>query len=233
MKKVLIVLSVIILSPWMAISQDANNPIDPSPTVGLWNRFYSDEQSRLQILANVTLGKWFYRFTAEYEFNYPDTNEDFFNYDEENRPNEDHFNSTNFMVARLFQSKNGKHQYGVGAVVSYFHERRFAGGVNFVSVSKINGWKFITLTTLQGGKEVFSMEFQPGIYHDISTNGWYFRSHPRMLFNFRTGQHEVPLGAGIGKIFSTEGGAINIFFEPQYDIVNSLPMLYTGVKVLF
>jgi len=232
MKLLIIPISIFLFGINLANSQDANNPIDPSPTVGLWNRFYGDDQSRLQLLANVTLGKWFYRFTAEYEFNYADDNEVFFNYDEDVRPNEDHFNSTNFLVARLFSSENGKHQYGVGAVVSYFHETRFAGGVNFVSVSKLGGWKFISLTTLQGGKEVLSMEFQPGIYHDFS-NGWYFRGHPRMLFNFRTGQHEVPLGAGIGKIFTTESQTINLFFEPQYDIVNTLPMLYTGIKVLF
>ena len=117
-------------------------------------------------------------------------------------------------------------------MVSYFHETRFAGGVNFVSVSKVGKWKLISLATLQAGKEVFSMEFQPGIYHDFN-NGWYFRSHPRMLFNFKTGQHEVPLGAGFGKIFNKTETVYNLFFEPQYDVVNTKPMLYTGIKVLF
>ncbi|WP_121665532.1 hypothetical protein [Mesonia aquimarina] len=213
-------------------AQDANNPIDPSPTVGLWNRFYSNDQSRLQLLANMSSGKWFYRFSAEYEFNYGDDYPEQYNYDESNRLNENQFNSANFLVARLFQTEDGKHNFGFGAVISYFHETKFAGGVNFVSVSKLGKWKFISLATLQTGKNVFSMEFQPGIYHDFE-RGWYFRSHPRMLFNFRTGQHEVPLGAGFGKIFNETDTVYNLFFEPQYDVINTKPMLYTGIKVLF
>ncbi|QLE00195.1 hypothetical protein HX109_00940 [Galbibacter sp. BG1] len=215
-----------------AQAQDANNPIDPSPTLGIWNRFYSDEQSRLQILGNVTYGKWFYRVTAEYEFNYGGENIDYYDYDNRDRTNVNQFNSANFLVSRLFQSENGQHQFGVGAVVSYFHEQKWAGGVNFVSVSKFGTWKVITLATLQGGDDLLSMEFQPGLYHDFN-NGWYFRSHPRMLFNFKTGQHEVPFGAGFGKILKSDKTVFNLFFEPQYDVVNTTPMLYTGMKILF
>ncbi|WP_157614041.1 hypothetical protein [Pseudotamlana agarivorans] len=198
-------------------AQDANNPIDPSPTFGIWNRFYGDDYSRLQILGNITLNKWFVRVTAEQQFNYNSDNE---------------FNGANLLVARLFQSKNGKHQYGVGGVVSYIHNSGMAGGVNFVSVSKFGAWKAITLTTLQGGDDIFTMEFQPGLYKDFD-KGWYFRSHPRMLFNFVNGQHEVPLGAGIGKIFKPSNTVFNLFFEPQYDVVNGRWMLYTGLKTLF
>ncbi|SFN55307.1 hypothetical protein SAMN04487989_1011190 [Bizionia echini] len=203
----------------IAQSQDANNPIDPSPTLGIWNRFYGDDFSRLQILGNVTLNKWFLRATAEQEFNYNADND---------------FKSANFLVARLFSSKNGKHQFGLGGVISYINHKGFAGGVNFVSVSKFGAWKAITLTTLQGGSDIFTMEFQPGIYKDFD-KGWYFRSHPRMLFDFTNGQHEVPLGAGFGKILkpAEEGTVFNLFFEPQYDVVNTRVMLYAGVKMLF
>ncbi|WP_422354976.1 hypothetical protein [Roseivirga pacifica] len=222
MRKSVVALVLCLLTAAPLFGQDANNPIDPSPTAGLWNRFYGDEQSKLQFLANVTYGKWFYRFTAEAEFNY----------DEDNNNYTNKFSGTNFLVARLFQSENGQHQFGVGAVVSYFNKGKFAAGGNFVSVSKVGGWKFISLLTLQGGADVFTMEFQPGIYHDFN-KGWYFRGHPRMLFNFETGRHEVPIGAGVGKIFNTNGPVVNVFFEPQYDFHNSLPMLYTGIKMLF
>ncbi|WP_417444419.1 hypothetical protein [Joostella sp.] len=232
MKYILPFLAIVLLSIPNLAAQDANNPIDPSPTLGIWNRFYGDNQSRLQILGNMTYGKWFYRFTAEYEFNYGNEVDTAFNYDDDYRPNENQFNSANFLVSRLFHSEDGNHQFGVGAVVSYLHENKFAGGVNFVSVSKIGTWKFISLVTLQGGNDVFMMELQPGIYHDFE-HGWYFRGHPRMLFNFVTGQHEVPFGAGVGKIFKTDGTVFNLFLEPQYDVVNTEPMLYTGIKFLF
>ncbi|UXP31927.1 hypothetical protein N6H18_16400 [Reichenbachiella agarivorans] len=216
----LVVLIILIFGSTDLRAQDANNPIDPSPTGGLWNRFYGEDQSRLQFLTNLTYGNWFYRFTAEAEFNY------------NNNPNDSRFSGANFLVARLFKSKNGLHHFGIGGVVSYYHKSRWAGGVNFVSVSKFGDWKVITLTTLQGGKDIFTMEFQPGLYHDFE-NGWYFRSHPRMLFDFENEQHEIPIGAGVGKILDTNGPVINLFFEPQYDLHNKLPMLYTGIKMLF
>ncbi|UXX78780.1 hypothetical protein N7E81_15585 [Reichenbachiella carrageenanivorans] len=144
-----LVLVLLILGSTELSAQDANNPIDPSPTGGLWNRFYGEDRSRLQFLTNLTYGNWFYRFTAEGEFNY------------NNNPTDSRFSGANFLVARLFKSKNGQHQFGLGGVVSYYHKSQWAGGVNFVSVSKFGGWKVITLTTLQGGKDIFTMEFQP------------------------------------------------------------------------
>ncbi|MEP0712198.1 hypothetical protein [Algoriphagus sp.] len=199
-------------------AQDPNNPIDPSPTVGIWNRFYGDDFSRLQFLANMTYGKYFYRVTTELQFDYngPTTSK-----------------GANFMVARLFQSKNGKNQYGLGAIVSYFNPKGFAGGVSFVSVSQLgNNWRFISLATVQGGDDIFSIEFQPGIYKDFE-RGWYFRGHPRMLFDLTEDVYEVPIGAGVGKIIKTDKAAINLFFEPQYDFAQTRPMLYMGIKTLF
>ncbi|MEN2282471.1 hypothetical protein AAGF08_10060 [Algoriphagus sp. SE2] len=233
MNKKLLITALVLLTLNFAYGQDANNPIDPNPTFGLFNRFYSDNESRLQFLANVTYGKWFLRFTAEYEFNY--NNEPGYSsivLDDGKEINENHFSSTNILVARTFKSKDGNHSFGVGGVVSYLHERRFAGGLNFVSVSKVNGWRYISLVTLQAGKETFLMEFQPGIYRDFN-NGWYFRSHPRMLFNFETGNNEIPIGAGIGKIFKNGTPVVNVFLEPQYDLANDVIMLYAGVKTLF
>lgn len=198
-------------------AQDANNPIDPAPTFGLWNRFYGDDFSRLQALGNVTYEDWFFRVTAEYQFNY-----DF----------EDQFKGTNFMAARLFELDEGKHQLGLGAIVSYIDPKGAAGGVSAVSVSKFGGWKFITLTTLQGGNDIFTAEFQPGIYYDFS-DGWYFRSHPRMLFDFEEDIYEIPVGAGFGRVIDLDGTKLNMFFEPQYDLSQDRMMLYTGFKLLF
>lgn len=198
-------------------AQDANNPIDPNPTLALFNRAYGDDYSKTQLLGNITLGKWFLRFTVEEQFNYRSSNE---------------FKGGNFMVARLFHSKNGKHKFGFGGIVSQINGEGWAGGVNFVSVSELGKWKFITLTTLQGGDDIFTMEFQPGIYKNLN-KGWYLRSHPRLLFDFNKDAYEIPIGFGFGKIFDANGTKINLLFEPQYDLYNDLPMLYCGIKVLW
>ena len=201
-----------------AVAKDANNPIDPAPTFGMWNRFYADDFSRLQLLGNITYGKWFYRVTAEQQINYGES---------------DQFKGGNFMVARLFELGGGKHQIGFGGIVSHIKDRGNAAGLSAVSVSKLeDGWKFITLTTVQAGDDIFQAEFQPGIYKDFD-DGWYFRSHPRMLFDFETSQYEVPIGAGFGRVIASGNTSVNMFFEPQYDVRQSRWMLYTGFKLLF
>ena len=218
MKKFIILLFFSFCISNFSFSQDANNPIDPSPTIGIFNRSYSDEFLRTQIIANMTVKeKWFVRISAEQQFNYNSENQ---------------FKNVGFLVARLFQTKNGKHNFGVGAIVSYIDPKGIAGGVNVVSTSKFGNLKFITLTTFQVGKNISTMEFDPGIYYDLP-KGWYLRGHPRMIFDFESNVNEVPIGAGLGKIIKTNSIVINLFIEPQYDLAQDRSMLYFGSKFLF
>jgi hypothetical protein len=76
------------------------------------------------------------------------------------------------------------------------------------------------------------MEFDLGIYYDFP-KGWYFRSHPRMIFDFKSNVNEIPIGAGIGKIIKSTGLVTNLFFEPLYVLAQIRSMLYFGAKFLF
>lgn len=98
MKKLISILIFNLYIIQLTTAQDANNPIDPNPTVGLFNRAYGNDKSKTQIIANATFKKWFVRFSAETQFNYKADNE---------------FKGGNFLVARLFESKNGQNKYGV------------------------------------------------------------------------------------------------------------------------
>jgi hypothetical protein len=201
-----------------SFAQDANNPIDPSPTIGLFNRSYSDDFLRSQIIANMTVNKkWFVRVSAEQQFNYNSDNE---------------FKSVSLLVARLFQTKDGKHNFGIGGIISYIEPKGIAAGVNVVSTSRLGKFKIITLTTFQVGNNISTMEFQPGIYYDLP-KGWYLRGHPRMIFDFESNTNEVPIGAGFGKIIKSTSLITNLFFEPQYDLAQNRSMLYIGAKFLF
>jgi hypothetical protein len=217
MKKLVYIIIIILCTIEFSIAQDANNPIDPKPTAGLFNRIYGNEFLRTQFIANATLGDWFVRLSSEVQFNYNSNNQ---------------FKGINFLVARLFSTDDGNHKFGTGGIISYIDPKGIAGGINVVSVSKLGEWKFITLTTYQAGKDISLLEFQPGIYHNL-TDSWYLRSHPRWLFDFITKTYEVPIGLGIGNIIDANGTLINLFAEPQYDIQQSRMMLYFGVKVLF
>lgn len=196
---------------------DANNPIDPAPTLGLFERAYGNNKSKLQFIGNVTFDKWLVRVAAEEQFNYGGQHE---------------FKGASFLVSRLFKSKDEKHKFGFGAVVSQVNNVGWAAGGNIVSVSEIGKWKVISLLTLQGGDDIFSMEFQPGLYRNFN-KGWYMRSHPRMLWDFKRNHHEIPVGLGMGKIFDINGNKLNLLLEPQWDFWQNTYIIYTGVKFLF
>lgn len=203
----------------VSFSQDANNPIDPSPTAGLFMRSYENDFLRVQFIGNIAYKKWFFRVSAEEQFDY-------------NSENQRQFKGANFLVARLFQSKDGNHNFGVGGIVSYIDPKGMAGGINVVTLSKFGQFRLISLTTYQAGKDISTMEFQPGIYYDLP-KGWYLRSHPRMLFDFETNFNEIPLGAGFGKIIKSSSVVTNLFLEPQYDLAQNRAIVYFGTKFLF
>ncbi len=51
--------------------------------------------------------------------------------------------------------------------------------------------------------------------------GFYLRSTGIMMFNWQTGDYNVPLGAGVGKVWKLEGGTtINLFGEPQWTVAH-------------
>ncbi|MFS4461027.1 hypothetical protein [Bdellovibrio sp. HCB2-146] len=61
---------------------------------------------------------------------------------------------------------------------------------------------------------------QPFFIHNLP-NAFYFRSAGIWFFNWETGDYNMPVGAGLGKIWKTEGGtAINLFAEPQWTIAH-------------
>lgn len=51
--------------------------------------------------------------------------------------------------------------------------------------------------------------------------GFYLRSAGIMLFNWETGDYNIPLGAGVGKVWKLQGGTtINLFAEPQWTVAH-------------
>ncbi|WP_413560903.1 hypothetical protein [Bdellovibrio sp. HCB209] len=51
--------------------------------------------------------------------------------------------------------------------------------------------------------------------------GFYVRSTGIMMFNWETGDYNVPIGAGVGKVWKLEGGTtVNFFGEPQWTVAH-------------
>lgn len=76
---------------------------------------------RNQIVANMTVKeKWFLRVSEEQQFN---------------NKSEDQFKNVGLLVSIIFQTKNGKYNFGVGAIVRCIDPKGIAGILNIVSTS--------------------------------------------------------------------------------------------------
>jgi hypothetical protein len=60
---------------------------------------------------------------------------------------------------------------------------------------------------------------QPFLFYQLG-EGRYLRSAGIMSFDWETGDYNVPVGFGVGKVFKLENGnVLNIFVEPQFTVL--------------
>lgn len=50
------------------------------------------------------------------------------------------------------------------------------------------------------------------------TKGFYLRSAPIWLFDFKNDRHVIPLGLGLGKVIKSGKTVYNFFVEPQFSV---------------
>ncbi len=71
-------------------------------------------------------------------------------------------------------------------------------------------------------KDVNAGAFQPFAIRQLG-DGWYARSTAIWTYDFETGNYNVPIGAGLGKVFRTKRAVVNVFAEPQVSIASAGP----------
>jgi hypothetical protein len=117
-----------------------------------------------------------------------------------------------------------------------------AAAVAFVAFSKDfqAGGLAIWRTDVGGDKnrdDVDIFAFQPFAFAQAG-KGFYFRSAPTWNFNLNTGDYNVPLGIGVGKVLKIKNTVLNFFIEPQYSVLHkgdNQPLLqfYSALNMQF
>jgi hypothetical protein len=59
--------------------------------------------------------------------------------------------------------------------------------------------------------------------------GWFIRSQPQMVFNWKTGKQVVPLDLGVGRVFKIGGQDVSLFVEPFWNISHDGPAPKVGI----
>ena len=69
---------------------------------------------------------------------------------------------------------------------------------------------------------------QPFVTYSLG-GGWFIRSQPQMVFDWKTGQQQIPLDLGAGRIFKLGRQNLNVFVGPFWNITHNGPAPKYGV----
>lgn len=65
-----------------------------------------------------------------------------------------------------------------------------------------------------------NLTVQPFFVYNLP-EGWYLRSTASWTFNLATNDYAIPIGAGLGKVWTQPGGSsVNLFAEPQWTVAH-------------
>jgi hypothetical protein len=59
--------------------------------------------------------------------------------------------------------------------------------------------------------------------------GWFIRSQPQMIVDWKTGQQQIPLDLGAGRVFTLGRQNVNVFVEPFWNVTHNGPAPKYGI----
>ncbi len=77
-------------------------------------------------------------------------------------------------------------------------------------------------------KEANALILQPVVTYQFG-KGWFVRSQPQMLFNWKTGKQVLPLDLGMGRVFRIGRQQVSCFVEPFWNLSHDGPSPKYGV----
>jgi hypothetical protein len=74
-----------------------------------------------------------------------------------------------------------------------------------------------------------ALVLQPFVTYQLP-RGWFVRSQPQMIFNWKTGKQQVPLDLGVGRVFKIGRQDVSLFVEPFWNILHDGPAPKFGIS---
>ena len=124
-----------------------------------------------------------------------------------------------FPTSSRRETGQGMWQVGPAAAVAFYPERWLVGvliqnPISFAGDSE--------------RKDVNAMILQPFVSYQFS-NGWFVRSQPQMLFNWKNGNQQMPLDVGAGRVFKIGRQNVSCFVEPFWNVTHDGPAPKYGI----
>lgn len=124
-----------------------------------------------------------------------------------------------FPTASERAAGQGKWQAGPAAAVAFAPERWLLG---------VLAQNLISFAGAPDRADANALFLQPFVTYQLG-NGWFVRSQPQMIFNWKTGKQQLPLNLGLGRVFKIGRQNVNCFIEPFWNVSHDGPAPTYGI----
>jgi hypothetical protein len=114
----------------------------------------------------------------------------------------------------------GKWQAGPAAAVAFTPEKWLLGVFAQNPISYAGDSK---------RADTSALFLQPFVTYQLP-HGWFVRSQPQIIFNWKTGKQQVPLDLGVGRVFKIGRQDVSLFVEPFWNISHDGPAPKSGIN---
>jgi hypothetical protein len=125
-----------------------------------------------------------------------------------------------FPTASTSETGQGKWQAGPAAAIAIAPENWLLGVLAQNPISFAGDPKRADVNALQ---------LTPFAVYQLGS-GWFIRSQPNMIFNWKTGRQLLPLDLGVGRVFTIGRQTVNVFVEPFWNISHDGPAPRYGIN---
>lgn len=124
-----------------------------------------------------------------------------------------------FPTATAPETGQGKWQAGPAAAIAFAPENWLVG---------VLAQNPISFAGDRNRADVNALFLQPFAVYQLG-HGWFIRSQPQMIFNWKSGKQVLPLDLGVGRVFTIGRQTVNVFVEPFWNISHDGPAPRYGI----
>jgi hypothetical protein len=118
-----------------------------------------------------------------------------------------------FPTATTPVSGQGKWQAGPAAAIAFAPEKWLVG---------VLAQNPISFAGDRDRAETNALFLQPFVTYQLG-RGWFIRSQPQMVFDWKTGKQVLPLDLGVGRVFKIGRQDVSLFVEPFWNVSHDGP----------
>lgn len=124
-----------------------------------------------------------------------------------------------FPTASAPQTGQGKWQAGPAAAIAFAPENWLLGMLAQNPISYAGD---------RNRANTNALFLQPFVTYQLG-RGWFIRSQPQMVFDWKTGKQQVPLDFGVGRVFKIGRQDVSLFVEPFWNFAHDGPAPRYGI----